>query len=101
MPVQLLLRVGVLLDAVQILALGHELEGQRRADHRLAARPRRQAADMRVANAQAAQFAAGGRAANLRQAVDHFLGGSLDVRCLDHWGFSFYTMGSRRKNSQQ
>ena len=38
-PVQLLLGVGVLVHPVQVLALRHELERQRRADDRLARRP--------------------------------------------------------------
>jgi hypothetical protein len=55
MPVQLPLGLGIFVVAVQILALGHELQRQRRASDALAPGPGDRAADVRVVNPQVEQ----------------------------------------------
>jgi hypothetical protein len=41
---------------------------------------------VRIANAQAAQLAAGGRAADFGKAIDQILGWALNILCFDHRG---------------
>ena len=61
---QLLLRLGVFVLAVKILALRHELQRQRRTGDGAAGGARRRPADMRVADAHPVQRAARGRGAD-------------------------------------
>ena len=70
MAVQLPLRVGVLALAVQVLALGHELERQRRADGDCARCPRTRPHNLGVAHPQTIQFARRGGTANVFQAFN-------------------------------
>ena len=77
--VQLHLRVGVLVDLVMVLALRHELQGQRGADRHLARRPVGDPAQVRIADAEAAQLAGGGGAADLAQALDDLVRRANDI----------------------
>ena len=87
MAVQLLLRLGVFVLAVKVLALRHELKGQRRAGDGPAGGAGGRAADVRVADAHLVERAARGRGADMLQRLDPFARRAGDVVRLNHLDF--------------
>ena len=60
------------------------------ADDHLTRRPGGESTNVRIANAETAQFAAGGGAADLSEAIEQFLRWAVDVGCLEHDVSSYY-----------
>ena len=86
--VQLLLRLGVLVDLVEILALRHELQSQRRAGDTDPRRDGHGSHDVGAADAEPVEFAARRRAADRRETRHEVRCGPDDVPGLQHVGRS-------------
>ena len=81
---ELLFRLGILVDAVEIFALRHELQRQRRPGNRPAGGAGRRAADVGVADPHPVEGAARRGGADPLQGVDPFARRAGDVIGLDH-----------------
>jgi len=77
--VQLQFGIGILALAEQVRPLRHELQGQRRADDRLAARLRHRADHVRVAETGMAERAGHRRGADILQRIDDVLVRTLEL----------------------
>ena len=82
--VQLLLRIGVFVLAVEVLALGQELQRQRRPDDRLAGVPAHRPLHVRVADAHVAERAGDGGRADVAEGVDEVAGRPGDAGGMRH-----------------
>jgi hypothetical protein len=82
--VELLLGLSELISAVEILALGHELQRERRASHRPAAVPGDRAHDEGVADAEMIEHAAHGGGSRLLERGAPCRRRALNVLGLDH-----------------
>jgi hypothetical protein len=82
--VQLALGIGVLVDAVQILAHRHELQCEGRPDDATTSAPGAWPAHGGIANAEPVQLAAGGRGTDVGQCCHERRIRAIDVGRLEH-----------------
>src|SRR6185312_1877402 len=94
--VELQLRVVVLAGPEHVLALGHELQGERRPRGRAAIVPLHGADDVRIADTEPLQRAADGGGADFLQALRPVRRRANDVGGLDHAGTSFCNWSDMR-----